>query len=153
MSFPDIRLLSMFFISISMAASVFAQSTQGTLLGIVKDTSGAVIPDAYVRITYIGEGSTRTYQTNEFGEYRAADLSPGAYRIEVSKNGFRTGVLENVEVSARQERRQDWELTIGIREDILQVNSTVGALMNTESPNIASSFDSKAVLELPVISE
>src|SRR5215469_10714892 len=123
-----------------MAAIALAQSTQGTLLGIVKDTGGAVIPDADVKITYIEEGSTRRYQTSEFGGYRATDLKPGAYRIEVSKDGFRTGRLDNVEVSARQDRRQDLELAIGVREDIVQVESPVGALMNTESPNIASSF-------------
>jgi len=52
-SFRNIRPLLTFFISSFMAAIAFAQSTQGTLLGIVKDTSGAVIPDAYVRITDI----------------------------------------------------------------------------------------------------
>src|SRR5436853_2330377 len=74
------------------AASTTGQSTQGTILGTVRDTSGSVIASADIKITSIEEGASRTGASNELGDYLASNLKPGRYRIEVQKAGFKLGV-------------------------------------------------------------
>ena len=49
-----------------------AQSIFGTMLGTVKDNSGAVIPGASVKITNVDENTSRTVQTNDNGDYEEA---------------------------------------------------------------------------------
>jgi hypothetical protein len=125
-----------------------AQSTQGTILGTVKDTTGSVIASADIKISSIEEGATRLVSSNESGNFLVPDLKPGHYRIEVQKDGFKAEVHNSVELLARQEVREDFVLTVGMRAEVVEVNDVAGAI-NSETPSIAASFDSANVLELP----
>src|SRR5439155_15361339 len=66
--------------------SVFAQLPTGTILGVVKDSSGAVIPGASVTITNIDNSLTRTGASTEDGSYRFPALPVGHYRLEDRKS-------------------------------------------------------------------
>jgi hypothetical protein len=128
--------------------STRAQSTQGTILGIVKDTSGSVIPAAEIKITNQDEGNTFTYATDESGNFLIPDLKPGRYRIEVQKDGFKAEVHNDVQLLARQEVRELFVLSVGTRAEVVEVNDAATAI-NSETPAITASFDSQNVLELP----
>ena len=125
-----------------------AQSTQGTILGSVKDSSGSMIPAAEIKISSLEEGASFTVSSNESGGFIVPDLKPGHYRIEVQKDGFKAEVHNNVELLARQEVREDFVLAVGTRAEVVEVND-VAAAINTETPAITASFDSANVLELP----
>src|SRR5437879_11347134 len=75
---------------------VFAQLPTGTILGVVKDSSGAVIPGASVTITNIDTSLTRTGASAEDGSYRFPALPVGHYRLDATREGFsaltRTGI-------------------------------------------------------------
>src|SRR5579875_3497518 len=88
-------------------SALWAQSTFGTLLGTVKDTSGAVIPDATVVVTNTDEGSSRSVTTDVKGNYELADAKPGHYTVKVSKSGFRTAEVTGLVLTARQTLRAD----------------------------------------------
>src|SRR5437660_668247 len=60
------------------AGSLFAQNT-GTILGTVKDQSGAVLPAAKVTVTNVDTGTSRTSVTGSGGEYRVPALMVGEY--------------------------------------------------------------------------
>jgi Carboxypeptidase regulatory-like domain len=62
-----------------------AQSTQSTILGTIRDSSGAVIAAAQVKIVSLEEGVSWTFASNELGAYLAPDLKPGHYRITESQ--------------------------------------------------------------------
>ena len=131
------------------AASTTGQSTQGTILGTVRDTSGSVIASADIKITSIEEGASRTGASNELGDYLASNLKPGRYRIEVQKAGFKLGVHNDVQLLARQELREDFVLVVGEVTQTVEVNDSAAGTINTETPAITGSFDSAEVLELP----
>src|SRR5215471_7839613 len=76
------------------------QSTFGTILGTVKDNSGAVVPRATVRITNTGENVIRTVSSDSNGDYVSLNMLPGAFRIAVSAAGFQTSTLD-VQLDAR----------------------------------------------------
>ena len=66
----------------------FAQLPTGTILGVVKDSSGAVIPGASLTIINIDTSLTRTGTSTEDGSYRFPALPVGRYRVEVTKEGI-----------------------------------------------------------------
>src|SRR5438034_11353980 len=79
---------------------IFAQLPTGTILGVVKDTSGAVIPGASLTVTNIDTSLTRSGASTEDGSYRFPALRVGHYRLDVTKEGFsalsRTGITLEV---------------------------------------------------------
>jgi carboxypeptidase family protein len=64
-------------------APMSAQTTSGTIRGVVSDPSGAVVPYVAVVIRNDGIGSTRTVNTNQYGEYVAPVLPSGKYTLRV----------------------------------------------------------------------
>ncbi|MEA2258019.1 MAG: hypothetical protein QOJ51_844, partial [Acidobacteriaceae bacterium] len=82
-------LLSMALLFISLlGVDSYAQSTQGSIIGTVKDTAGALVPDAPVTLTNNGEGTVRTTKSNAQGDYAFLDVKAGRYTVEVSQPGF-----------------------------------------------------------------
>src|SRR5271170_5925712 len=69
-----------------------AQVLFGSLVGNVSDPSGASVPGAAVKLTNVTTNDTLSLQTNDSGVYTIADLTAGTYRVEISKQGFRTFV-------------------------------------------------------------
>ena len=66
----------------------FAQSTQGSILGVVKDTNGALVPGATVTLTNVDEGVVRTIKTNAAGNYLFADVVASHYNVAITAPGF-----------------------------------------------------------------
>ena len=58
----------------------WAQATQGAIIGVVKDTTGAVVTSATVKLTNTDEGTFRTVKTNGVGDYRFVDAKAAATR-------------------------------------------------------------------------
>jgi len=109
------RFLARYFILVlafSLPALLLAQSTQSTILGTVKDATGAVVPSAQVVITETDKGTSANYITDANGNYQAQDLPPGRYKVEVTKAGFQAKVMEGLALAARQELRIDVNLAV-----------------------------------------
>ena len=129
--------------------ALHAQSTHGAFVGTVKDPSGGVVPDAEIRLRSIDEGANHVVTTDEQGNYRAADIKPGHYRVEARKSGFKAQVQDGIELRARQELRVDFVLTVGAVNETVEVQGTVTGAINSETPSIGASHGTQEVLELP----
>ncbi len=77
-----------------MVQHIHAQHPTGSIEGLVTDPTGAVIPNATVKLTEVATGRVISLTTNEAGVYIARNLLPGAYKVEIQAPGFQTGVLE-----------------------------------------------------------
>src|SRR5881628_2175927 len=84
----------------ALAVSTAYAQFNSTLEGLVTDPTGAVVPDAGVRITNVETGVVHNTKTTQAGLYRMASLPAGNYRIAVSKEGFNTVIQENVVLEA-----------------------------------------------------
>ena len=84
--------LAICIISILFASITWAQLPTGTILGQVKDPSGAAMPGARISIRNTDTNQTRTGVTGEDGEYRLQTLPVGNYEITEEASGFRTEV-------------------------------------------------------------
>ena len=68
---------------------IFAQEA-GTILGVVKDTSGGSVPDAKITVTSTETNESRTTATGDDGAFRVPGLMPGHYSVRIEKDGFKS---------------------------------------------------------------
>src|ERR1051326_6273214 len=78
----------LFLVSFGIATHAFAQNAQIT--GVVKDSSGAVIPGATVTVRNVETGFSRTAVTDDSGDYRLPSLPPGRYAMTTELSGVTT---------------------------------------------------------------
>ena len=90
------RACAIFLLSMLTSSPHARGQQQATLSGIVSDPSGAVIPDASVRVTDNATQVTRTAVTNATGYYLVLNLTPGTYSIAAQKEGFKTATQTGI---------------------------------------------------------
>lgn len=131
------------------AVPLRAQSTFGTILGTVKDTTGAVVPGARVVITNTDEGSARSVETDASGNYELVDVKPGHYSVSVSKAGFQTSQVTGIELTARQTLRADVSLPVGQITQSVTVKGSAMGVISTDTSTVSSSFGHLQITNLP----
>jgi Carboxypeptidase regulatory-like domain len=128
---------------------LIAQSTQGNILGTVKDSSGAVIPNAAVTLTETDTGVVHHGVTNAAGDYEFFGLTEGHYRINVTAQGFDAEVLDNLTLVARQQLRADAALHVGNVSQKVTVNAEAVGAISTETPTIDATYNAVDAQNLP----
>jgi hypothetical protein len=102
---PAWRIAAAFIGILLLATSVHAQVATGTILGNVKDSTGAAVPTAIVTATNLGTQFSRSTTTDSAGQYALRLLPVGQYKLEVSLTGFKgftqTGIALEVGRNAR----------------------------------------------------
>ncbi len=113
---------------LALAALCLVPSTaqaQSAFAGVVKDTSGAVLPGVTVEASSpVLIEKTRSVVTDENGAYRLVDLRPGIYAVSFSLTGFSTVVREGLELPSDFTMTLNFELKIGAVEETLTVTGT-----------------------------
>src|SRR5688572_23401678 len=113
-------------------APLFGQTEKGAILGVVTDTTGAVVQGATVTITNVDNKTSQTSTTNSDGLYEAPFLPPATYQVSATAPGFGTTVNNRVIVNVGQRVGVDLELRAGDVEGIVTVVDTA-PLLQTES--------------------
>lgn len=127
--------------------AMWAQDT-GVITGTVRDSSGAIVPKAQVKVTGAAGGNDRTTTTNNDGEYLAAGLPGGTYDLTITAPGFKTFKAKSVVLRVGQKARVDATLDLG------QVNTEVvvqGEQVNqveTQSSELAGTVTGKQITQL-----
>ncbi len=135
-------------IALAACLQLRGQSTFGSIVGTVKDSSGAIVRDATVTITYTDENATQRVVTDANGNYEALNLKPGRYQVAVNHPGFREETVNDVNLQARQTTRVDVSLSIGSVEQRITVESQ-GGVVSSETDTIASTYGAEKILTLP----
>jgi hypothetical protein len=126
------------------------QTFTGDLLGTVKDSTGAVIPGANVTLTQVSTGAKFTATTDKSGDYLFTELQPGRYRLEVSKQGFQTKTVSDIELLVAQRTRLDVSLEIGAVMQSVEVSAGGTQLLETQSSEVGQVVQQRAMVELPL---
>jgi outer membrane receptor protein involved in Fe transport len=96
----------------------FAQEQRGSIEGVVKDTSGAVLPGVTVEARS-PSGATVTTTSGTDGGYRFPSLAPGSYTVTANLSGFSPRTTENVPVNLGQVKKVDFALSVaGVAESV-----------------------------------
>ncbi|MFL6208646.1 MAG: carboxypeptidase regulatory-like domain-containing protein [Pyrinomonadaceae bacterium] len=126
----------------------YSQGTNlGTIRGVVTDQNGAAIPNATVKVTDVATDISQELTTNGEGNYEAAGLKYGTYRVTVTAPGFKTVVI-NAGLSGSDVVRADANLEVGEASTTVTVTAEAG-LIQTETPTIISTISNQQLIELP----
>ena len=126
----------------------FAQVDRATLAGVVKDSTGGVVPGATVTVTNLATNLETHQQTTETGSYQVVNLNPGRYRIDAELSGFKK-FSQVITLEVGQRARLDVELQIGlVAETIIVAEST--QLINTNDATLGAVIPQTQVANLPL---
>lgn len=141
--------IAVLFLGLCFASSAHGQFETASVLGFVRDSSGAAIPGATVTLTNIGTGLKSTVATDAQGQYEFTSVRVGDYRVTGSASGFSETVTEafTVQVNARQ--RVDVTLKPGSASTTVTVTGAA-ALLNTEDSERGQVISPRDVSNLPL---
>jgi carboxypeptidase family protein len=128
--------------------SLMAQNT-GTILGTVKDQSGAVLPGANITIKNVETGISRTAVSGSRGEYRVPALNVGTYEVQAEMQGFQTGVRQGITLTVGREAVIDFSLTVGNVTEQVTVTGEA-PLIETTTASVSGLVDSKQIRDIPL---
>ena len=132
-----------------MSLPALTQSTAGRVLGSISDQSGASVAGATVVVTDVERGTSRTLTTDASGDYVAADLIPGTYKIHAAAKGFKSAERPSVIVEVATDVRADFSLQPGNVSEVVTVTEEV-ALVNTTSATLGGTLSNKEINDLPL---
>jgi hypothetical protein len=132
-------------------ATTFGQGTTSRVLGNVQDSSGAIVPDASVKL--INEGTRQTFEarTSSSGAYAFEAGQSGSYQIDVEAQGFRKFSSRNNLVNIGQPTTVNVKLELGTLVDTVEVQSTAEAVQTSNSGNYGNLISGTAVQDLPIV--
>ena len=137
------------FLVLCSVSPAFSQAVNGTLLGTITDSTGAVVPNAQVTITETNTGVSRAAKTGEAGNYVFSQIPPGTYSVSVEVAGFKKAVRAGVNVAVNTTARVDLTLEPGTVTETVTVSSEA-PLLQTDRSDTNIKVEEKALADLPV---
>jgi hypothetical protein len=95
------------------ASPAWAQFETASVVGTVRDSSGAVVPGAAVTLTGIETGVSSSRTTNDSGLYEFITVKAGLYVVTAEKEGFSSALVDNLQVQVGARQRVDLSLEVG----------------------------------------
>ena len=134
---------------LSAAAPAFGQSTFGSVIGIVQDSSGAAVSGTKIVLHSTGENTERTVNADPAGAFTFENVKAGQYSLRASHDGFADTEISGISVAARQDLRLTVSLTIAEQSTTVEVTSN-GDQINTEDATLGDSKDNLQITQLPL---
>ena len=127
-----------------------AQSTFGSILGMVRDATGAIIQNAQVTLENTGTRATLVAMVDESGNYAFRNVDVGSYRLTIAAPGFETASLPQIALAARETRRIDATLRPGAQTQTVEVREDAVPVITTDVSNLAETKLGDELVDLPV---
>lgn len=145
------RLLLLFSLVALFPAPASTQSTFGTILGTVRDSSGAVVVGAQVTLHNTGTTAARGAITDANGDYAFRNIDVGVYNLAIAAQGFQTESLPAISLTAREARRIDAVLKLtGETQTVVVIDDSAAPVITTDVSNVAETKVGDELVELPV---
>jgi Carboxypeptidase regulatory-like domain len=131
------------------ASPAFSQTTTtGDAVGVVTDTSGAVVPGAAVTIKSAESGESRMATTNGQGQYRFPLMKPGEYTISAEAKGLKSNISK-ISLLVGQEQEVNLAMNAQGTSTVVEVRAEA-AILQTENANLETNFNKTQVDNLPM---
>lgn len=139
------------FLLLALARVAAAQAgTGGSILGAVKDSSGAVMPNARVTITNTETGVAQSAMTDQEGFFQVLALPRGIYSVTVAAANFSTWRVSQLELVAGEQKRVQPVMTPGDVKQEVTVQAAA-EVIQTERASVEMSISQKQIRELPLL--
>src|SRR5881397_1346776 len=149
-SFVSRAVLTVLSIMMLIGGVAFGQSTFGTILGTVRDQSGAIMPGCVVTVENTGTSLRRSLLADETGSYTAPNLEPGTYKVRMEMPGFQVAEYTGIQLLARQTVRIDGAMAVATQAETVSVTADAAPVITTEVSNIAETKSGRELVELPI---
>jgi hypothetical protein len=136
-------------LAVAFSTTGWAQKDAGSIVGTVKDPSGAVVANAKVTVTDVDRGSNFEATTNDSGEYVAGPLRVGRYTVTVEHSGFKKAISAPVNLDVQQRIAVNVTLQIGQITEAVEVTGAA-PLLETQTSELGQVVDNKRVANLPL---
>ncbi|MGB8582509.1 MAG: carboxypeptidase regulatory-like domain-containing protein [Candidatus Sulfotelmatobacter sp.] len=130
--------------------SVLAQLYAGSVRGVVKDASGAVIAGAQVKVVDQDKGFSFSATSDSAGRYLVPQLAPDRYSVQVDAAGFQSERKDGFVIAVDQNISVDFMLKVGSQAEVVDVHGT-GVELQTEDATTGQVVDRKFINDLPLI--
>jgi hypothetical protein len=146
-TFNTVRLGSL--LALLAGQMLYAQLDTGAISGTVKDSTGAILQSATVKIVDTGTGISSSLLTNGDGFFSAPSLRVGKYNISVSAAGFTTETRADIDLRVQDRLNLDFTLSPGQTNTVVTVEG--GApLLQTEDSSMGQVVDDATMENLPL---
>lgn len=136
-------------LSLRYVAPAYAQSTFGSVRGIVQDNTSAAISDSQVVLHSIDENTERTVNADASGGFIFENVKAGKYSLHAQHAGFADTSISGISVEARQDVRLTVSLAVASQTTTVEV-TTGGEQINTENASLGDSKDNLQMTQLPL---
>ncbi|HXI94416.1 MAG TPA: carboxypeptidase regulatory-like domain-containing protein [Blastocatellia bacterium] len=138
----------LFLLALPIIGSAYAQAPTGTIAGVVRDPSGAVVAGAQVKLVSRATGLTRAANTSEEGDYSFLSLMAGEYLVSTEAQGFRR-IVRQATVEAGATTTTDLELVVGDTKESITVDGA-SPQMHYDSYTVGGLITQSQIQDLPL---
>jgi Carboxypeptidase regulatory-like domain/TonB dependent receptor len=146
-----VRMMAVLMLAMSLLGlQAFAQSTtDGAIGGTVTDQTGAVIPNATVKVTNTGTNATASRTTDGSGRFRVISLQPGTYALEISAGNFAAYKAQGLIVEVGRVTTIEAKMSVSASAEAVDVTGEAPTV-NTQSQDFTSNINQTDINELPI---
>lgn len=143
------RVVLLLLVVLTIGSVVFAQLSVGTILGVVKDSTGGAMPGATVTITNTETNMVRTVATGDDGSFRVPALPVGRYSVRVEKEGFKPSTQTDLVLDVSQELVVNTAMQVGTATQEVTVTGEA-PVVNTTSSGLGGLVSEQKMADLPL---
>ena len=137
-------------LALALSGPLYGQSISGEVVGTVKDPSGNVVPVAHIELKNKGTDAVRATVTNDTGSYQFSNVDIGTYVLTVEAPGFQKSEFTAFDLGAREVKRLDADLKVASQSTTVNVESSAGAVIQTENSSVSETKTGRELVDLPV---
>lgn len=126
-----------------------SQTSFGTILGTITDSSGAVVPGANLRVANTDTGLTRNVSANSLGNFTVPSLVAGPYSITVEAPGFKRQIRSNLRLRVNETLQVDVQMQVGEVAETVEVKDEA-QLLNTTSSTVGGVVTNEKIVNMPL---
>jgi Carboxypeptidase regulatory-like domain len=127
-----------------------AQSERGNITGVVEDSTKAGLPGVVLKVINTATNATIEVVSSDTGAYNAANLPPGAYRVEAALAGFQSVKVEGVRLTAGATARVNVTMSVGAISETVSVVAG-SALMQSSDAKVSTNVSNELIDQLPLV--
>lgn len=143
------RSLALILSAAALASTLSAQVDTGTILGTIRDNTGALIPGATVTVRNEDTSFAQTTTTGNSGTYVFTALKIGRYRVEAENAGFKKAVHSGLQLNIQQQLVVDFDLVLGEVTNQIEVTGQA-PILQTESGSVGQVIERREINNLPL---
>jgi hypothetical protein len=143
------RLLTLPLLIVLACGSASAQVLYGSLTGNVRDSAGALVPGAAVKVHNTATGQELESVTNDAGGFTFSSLIAGPYELSVNAQGFRTALRRGIDITVNTVRREEITLEVGQVSESVTVEAGAVALQ-ADKADLHTEISSRDVVNMPL---